>query len=68
LNIEAESLNHVFTLISETYETKRRSHSGNVFERVYAQDERSNWQSLDQLRVEAIAKSLSADGDAHQPK
>jgi len=69
LNIEAESLNHAFTLISETYETKRRSHSGNVFERVYAQDERGNWQSLEQLRVEAIAKSLSStDGDAYQPK
>ena len=69
LNIEAESLNQAFTLISETYETKRRSHSGNVFERVYAQDERGDWQSLEQLRVEAIAKSLpSADRDAHQPK
>src|ERR1017187_430984 len=66
LNIEAESLNQAFTLISETYEIKRRSHSGNVFERVYARDERGNWQSLDELRIEAIAKSLSrTDGDAH---
>jgi hypothetical protein len=34
LEKSAESLNHAFTLISEVFETKRRSHSGNVFERV----------------------------------
>ena len=56
LNKEAESLNQAFTLISEKYETKRRSHSGNVFERVHAQDERGNWQSLDELRLSAIQK------------
>ena len=56
LKKEAKSLNHAFTLISEAYETKRRSHSGNVFERAYAQDELGNWQSLDELRLLAIQK------------
>jgi hypothetical protein len=58
LRHEAESLNHAFTLISEAYETKRRSHSGNVFERAYAQDERGNWQKLDELRLKAITKMV----------
>jgi hypothetical protein len=56
LKREAKSLNHAFTLISEAYETKRRSHSGNVFERAYAQDEFGKWQSLDELRLLAIQK------------
>jgi hypothetical protein len=55
LNRTADSLNHAFTLISEAFETKRRSHSGNVFERVYTQVTAGKWQSLDELRVVAIA-------------
>ena len=35
LNAEARSLNHAFTLLSTKYETKRISHTGNVFTRVY---------------------------------
>lgn len=56
LNITADSLNHAFTLISEAFETKRRSHSGNVFERVCAQVTAGKWQSLDELRIAAIAR------------
>ena len=56
LNKDAKSLNQAFTLISEAYETKRLSHSGNVFERVYAQDERGKWQNLDEFRLQAIYK------------
>ena len=59
LNEEALSLNHAFTLISEAYETKRRSHSGNVFDRGYFVQASGSWQSLDQLRLEAIGGSLS---------
>ena len=51
----AESLNHAFTLISQLYETKRRSHSGNVFERAYARSRYGRWCSLAELRSEAIA-------------
>lgn len=56
LKKEAKSLNHAFTLISEAYETKRRWHSGNVFERAFAQDGLGNWQSLDELRLSAIQR------------
>jgi hypothetical protein len=56
LKKDAKSLNHAFTLISEAYETRRRSHSGNVFGRAYAQNELNNWQSLDELRLLAIQK------------
>jgi len=58
LSRPAESLNHAFTLISEAYETKRRSHSGNVFERGYVMS-KSGWQNLDELRLDAIARSQS---------
>jgi hypothetical protein len=51
----AISLNHAFTLISEAYETKRRSHSGNVFDRVYAEVDPGHWRSLDDHRLRAIA-------------
>ncbi len=51
----AESLNHAFTLISQLYETKRRSHSGNVFERAYARAQSERWCSLAELRSKAIA-------------
>jgi len=35
LNTNAISLNHAYTLISEKYEIKRRSHTGNVFNFCY---------------------------------
>jgi len=69
LNKEAQSLNHAFTLISEAYETKRVSHSGNVFDRGYLMFASGLWTGLDQLRTEAIAKSLSnTNRDVNQPK
>lgn len=61
LNREAKSLNHAFMLISEAFETKRRSHSGNVFERAYAQDERGSWKSLDELRLLAIQRLVQEE-------
>jgi hypothetical protein len=59
LDKKAQSLNHAFTLISEAYETLRRSHSGNVFERVYAQDKTNKWVSLDEIRITAIAQAAN---------
>jgi hypothetical protein len=59
LQEEAESLNHAFTTLSVAYETKRRSHSGNVFERAYAQDHCGQWRSLDEHRIQAIQKLLA---------
>jgi len=58
LRLEATSINHAFTLISEAYETKRLSHTGNVFERAYTPVGPKRWQTLDDLRIKAIAQSL----------
>lgn len=35
INKDADSLNHAYTLISQEYESKRRSHTGNVFNNGY---------------------------------
>ncbi len=47
---KADSLNHAFTLLSEKYEPWRKSHTGNVYSRMFflAQDEK--WHPLDVLR------------------
>jgi hypothetical protein len=58
LEREATSVNHAFTMISETYETERLSHTGNVFERAYTPVGPKRWQTLDDLRIKAIAQSL----------
>ena len=58
LEREATSVNHAFTLISEAYETERLSHTGNVFERAYTPVGPKRWQTLDDLRINAIAQFL----------
>ena len=50
------SLNHAFTLISTKFETKRLSHTGNVFTKMYFKTEKGLWSQLDNLR-----KSVEAD-------
>lgn len=50
------SLNHAFTLISTKFETKRLSHTGNVFTKLYFKTEKGIWSQLDNLR-----KSVEAD-------
>ena len=58
LQKQAESLNQAFTLISEAFETKRRSHSGNIFERAFAMSDPREWKNFDELRIVAIQKAL----------
>ena len=53
LGAKADSLNHAFTVISQAFETKRRSHSGNVFERAFAHDDSGALQTLDTFRLAA---------------
>lgn len=48
-NQEAISLNHAYTLISQKYETKRKSHTGNVFDLCYV-EKGDKWVPLDMLR------------------
>jgi hypothetical protein len=50
----AVSVNHAYTLLSTAFETRRRSHTGNVFHTVFfrAADRRGNrtWEPLEMLR------------------
>ena len=55
LNIEAESINHVYTLLSTHFEKSRRSHSGNVFQKIYYSNQ-NGWYPLDHLRKQCEAE------------
>jgi hypothetical protein len=47
---KAESINQAYTLISTAFEPTRRSHTGNVFQKVFAERD-SRLRSLDELRM-----------------
>lgn len=53
----ADSLNHAFTLLSEILEPWRKSHTGNVYERVFYQDSDRYWYPLRDLRDAALASA-----------
>jgi len=55
-NEEAKSVNHAYSLISEHFETHRRSHSGNVFEKVYYFDNKWTLRQLEYLRCQFEAE------------
>jgi hypothetical protein len=44
------SLNHAYTLLSELLETKRQSHTGNIYKQVFYQESDKKWYPLDKLR------------------
>lgn len=50
-----DSLNYAFTLLSETYEPWRRSHTGSIYERIFYKEESEVWYPLNVLRNAAIA-------------
>ena len=54
----ASSLNHAFTLLSRAYETHRISNTGNVYTRMFYEDNNGHWYPLDDLRhgVQASAE------------
>lgn len=54
----ATSLNHAFTMLSQTYERHRISNTGNVYSRVFYQEYDNRWYPLDDLRtgVQAAAE------------
>ncbi len=56
----ADSLNHAFTLLSEKYEPWRKSHTGNIYARIFYQETNQRWYPLDVLRNAAMAE------DEHQ--
>ena len=55
LEIRAQSLNHAYRLISEQFEPRRISHTGNVFELGYCKPF-DRWVSLDALRKTVAAR------------
>lgn len=51
-----ESLNHAFTMLSEVYEPWRKSHTGNIYDRVLYKENNGFWYPLNVLRNAAIAR------------
>ncbi|BCG63905.1 MAG: hypothetical protein methR_P1651 [Methyloprofundus sp.] len=49
-NVEAYSLNHAYTLISQEFEKHRISHSGNVFKDIYYKKDDNKWLPIDSFR------------------
>ena len=52
----AKSVNHAFTLLSEKFEILRRSHTANVFDQVYYQNQPNHWVPLAERRKELIGE------------
>jgi hypothetical protein len=50
------SLNHAYTKLSETFETWRISHTGNIYTRILYQERHGTWYPLDILRNKALEK------------
>ena len=55
-SLPLESLNHAFTRLSENYEPWRKSHTGNIYDRVLYQEKNGRWYPLSVLRNAVIAK------------
>lgn len=49
-NMVASSINNAYTIISQEYEPKRKSHTGNVFDKCYYVDNDNKWHPLEDLR------------------
>lgn len=50
------SLNHAYSILSETFEPWRISHTGNIYKHVLYKERNDNWYPLDLLRDEALAR------------
>jgi hypothetical protein len=51
LGVTVKSINHAYAHLSEKFEPHRRSHTGNVFQKVlYLPPGQHNWQPLEELR------------------
>jgi len=50
------SLNHAYTVLSEAFEYWRKSHTGNIYERVFYRERNDRWYALDTLRNKALQK------------
>jgi hypothetical protein len=50
------SLNHAYTVLSETFEYWRKAHTGNIYKRVFYRERNGRWYALDTLRNKALQK------------
>ena len=55
----AISLNHAFTSLSIAYEPWRKSHTGNIYKRMFYKEKNNKWYPLEILRNAAIVKDES---------
>lgn len=46
----ADSLNYAFTCLSEEYESWRKSHTGNIYDRIFYKEKNNKWYPIDVLR------------------
>lgn len=56
----AISVNHAFTLLSERFEPWRKSHTGNIYERVFYGENDGRWYRLGDLREREMAQAERA--------
>ena len=49
-DIEATSLNHAYTMVSEKIETHRKTHTGNIYTGIFFLSHQDTWRPLDDLR------------------
>ena len=49
-----QSLNHAYTRLSEIYEVWRISHTGNIYSKIFYQENNKKWYPLDLLRDEKL--------------
>lgn len=60
-NEVVDSLNYAFTRLSEEYEPWRKSHTGNIYDRIFYKEKNDNWYPIDFLR-----NVVSVKKDEHQ--
>lgn len=56
----AISVNHAFTLLSERFEPWRKSHTGNIYERVFYLEDDGTWYPLRDLRDKELVQAERA--------
>lgn len=56
LNEKANSINHAYSIVSVAFEKSRRSHTGNVFHKVFYWSKEKEWRPLDDLRDKCEAE------------
>jgi len=57
VNEIAISLNHAFTMLSEKYEPWRRSHTGNIYDRLLYKEKNGKWYPIDLLRNNTLIQA-----------